>query len=76
MEKDLYLKDKYPIEIDDLKFNGKQMIIPSYWAGVMSEYIKNIDPSKDFDTEADRQDFKNFRDFLWKIEDRLHGNFL
>jgi len=74
MEKDLYLKDKYSIEVDDLKFDGKNMIIPSYWAGVLSDYIRNFDPSKE--SEADRQDYKNFRDFVTKVDERLHGNFL
>ena len=44
MQRDLYLKnssEKIVIQADDLKFDGKNIIIPSYWVNSISEYIRN-----------------------------------
>lgn len=75
--KELYLKEKKSekilIQSDDLKFDGKNIIIPSYWASSISEYIKNYN----FEGEnvADIEDFKSFRKFLWDIEEyKNRGN--
>ena len=71
MEHELYIKDKVNnpviIQHDDLKYDGKNLIIPSYWLDSICEYIKNHDLSKE--TEADVEDYKLFRNFLWDIQE-------
>jgi len=67
MEKDLYLKDKYVIESDDLKFDGKNIIIPSYYASIISDYLANVD-LKDMNlNEADFHDYLVFCSFFEAI---------
>lgn len=75
--KELYLKEKKSekilIQSDDLKFDGKNIIIPSYWANSISEYIKNY--NFEGENAADIEDFKSFRKFLWDIEEyKNRGN--
>lgn len=73
MLKDLYMKDKYIIQADDLKFDGKNIIIPSYWLDSLCEYIKNY--NTDGESQADIEDYKSFRNFLWDIQEyRNQGN--
>lgn len=67
MIKDLYMKDKYVIEADDLKFDGKNIVIPSYWISSLCEYIKNY--NFEAETQADIEEYKSFRKFLWDIEE-------
>ena len=71
MEHELYIKDKVNnpviIQHDDLKYDGKNIIIPSYWLDSICEFIKNHDLSKE--TEADIEDYKAFRLFLWDIQE-------
>ena len=71
MEHELYIKDKVKnsiiIQHDDLKYDGKNITIPSYWIDSICEYIKNHDLSKE--TEADVEDYKLFRNFLWDIQE-------
>ena len=46
MKKDLYMKnpnEKIVIQSDDLKYDGKNIVIPSYYAGIISEYLANVD---------------------------------
>jgi len=69
MEKELYLKDKYVIESDDLKFDGKNIIIPSYYASIISDYLANVD-LKDMNlNEADFHDYLAFCSFFEAIID-------
>lgn len=71
MEQELIIKDKVKnsviIQHDDLKYDGKNITIPSYWLDNICEYIKNHDLSKE--TEADVEDYKLFRNFLWDIQE-------
>jgi len=75
MEHELYIKDKVNntviIQHDDLKYDGKSITIPSYWVDSLCEYIKNHDVSKE--TEADIEDYKVFRSFLWDIQEYKNG---
>ena len=74
MEKDLYLKDKYVIESDDLKFDGKNIIIPSYYADVISDYLANVD-LKDMNlNEADFHDYLAFCSFFEAVIDYKAAN--
>jgi hypothetical protein len=75
MEVDLTIKDKVinPIIIqhDDLKFDGKTITIPSYWVDNLCEYIKNHNLDKESD--ADIEDYKLFRSFLWDVQEYKNG---
>ena len=71
METELTIIDKVKnpiiIQHDDLKYDGKNITIPSYWIDSICEYIKNHDLSKE--TEADVEDYKLFQNFLWDIQE-------
>ena len=46
MQKDLYIKEKSQnivVKNDDLIFDGKNIVIPSYYASIISEYLDNVD---------------------------------
>jgi Family of unknown function (DUF5522) len=70
MEKELFINNdtprKYFIQHDDLKYDGKNLIIPGYWANTISEYIKNLDESKI--AEDDKQDLETFKNFIFDVE--------
>ena len=73
MEKELFMNLKYPVVSDDLKFDGKNLIIPSYYTSTMLDYLKTTD-IHDMD-EADKEDFKAFKSFLHDVEEyKNQGN--
>ena len=77
METELTIKDKVKnpviIQHDDLKFDGKTITIPTYWVDSLCEYIK--DYKTDGELEADVEDYKAFRLFLWDIQEyKNQGN--
>ena len=45
MQKDLYVKEQYPVQHDDLKFDGTNIVIPFYWAGSIEDYLSKVDTS-------------------------------
>lgn len=66
-------QDKMIIQHDDLKFDGKNITIPSYWINSLCEYIK--DYKTDGEMEADIEDYKAFQSFLWDIQEHKNkGN--
>ena len=70
MKKDLYMKkpeDKVVIQNDDLIFDGKNIIIPSYYAGVISDYLANV--NTEGMNDADKHDFMAFSSFFEAILD-------
>ena len=71
MQKELYIKDKKQTKVvvknDDLVFDGKSLVIPSYWVSSISYFIKDVDENSI--EEADREDFKQFKDFLFDVEE-------
>ena len=71
METELTIKDKVKnpiiIQHDDLKFDGKTITIPTYWVDSLCEYIK--DYKTDGELEADIEDYKAFRLFLWDVQE-------
>ena len=69
MEKDLYLKDKYVIVSDDLKFDGKNIIIPSYYASIISDYLDNVNIKEMNLNDADMHDYLAFCSFFEAIMD-------
>lgn len=70
MEKELYMKGESPrkavIQHDDLKYDGKNLIIPGYWANTIAEYIKNINENQI--AEDDREDLETFKSFIFDVE--------
>jgi hypothetical protein len=71
MQKELYIKGKTQTKVvvknDDLVFDGKSLVIPSYWVSSISYFIKDVDENSI--EEADREDFKQFKRFLFDVED-------
>jgi hypothetical protein len=68
MKKDLYMKnpnEKIVIQSDDLKYDGKNIIIPSYYDSVIFDYLNRVDV-KDMN-DADYQDYIAFRRFFEDI---------
>jgi hypothetical protein len=70
MAKELYMKGepsrKTVIQHDDLKYDGKNLIIPGYWANTIAEYLKNVDENKI--AENDKQDLETFKSFIFDVE--------
>ena len=66
MKKELYtLGDKSRkviIQHDDLKYDGDNLIIPSYWAATIKDYLDKVDKSTLPIEEA--EDFNTFVDFI------------
>ena len=77
METELTIKDKVKnpiiIQHDDLIFDGKNITIPRYWVDSLCEYIK--DYKTEGELEADIEDYKAFRSFLWDVQEyKNQGN--
>ncbi len=72
MKKDLYMKtpnEKILVQSDDLKFDGKNIIIPSYYASIVYDYLDNVD-IKDMNlNDADMNDYLAFCSFFEAIMD-------
>lgn len=57
------------IQSDDLKFDGKNIIIPSYYASIVSDYLDNVN-IKDMNlNDADMHDYLAFCSFFEAIID-------
>jgi hypothetical protein len=76
MEKELTIKDKVtnPIVIqhDDLKFDGKNITIPSYYVNIILDYIKDYEV--DGVPQVDIDDYISFRDFLYDVQEYKNGD--
>lgn len=66
MLKDLILNEPYPVKSDDLKFDGKNIIIPSYYVDTLIDYINCVEKS-DL-SQGDVQDYVDFRNFLFSVK--------
>ena len=77
MIKDLYMKninDKILVQSDDLKYDGKNIIIPSYYASIVSDYLDNVN-TKDMNlNDADTHDYLAFCSFFEAIVDHKNKN--
>ena len=77
MQKDLYMKninDKILVQSDDLKYDGKNIIIPSYYASIVSDYLDNVN-TKDMNlNDADMHDYLAFCSFFEAIVDHKNKN--
>jgi hypothetical protein len=61
------IQNKVIIQSDDLKFDGKNITIPSYYTDVILDYVK------DYKLEGvplvDIEDYQMFRNFLYDIQE-------
>ena len=77
MQKDLYMKNinnKILVQSDDLKYDGKNIIIPSYYASIVSDYLDNVN-TKDMNlNDADMHDYLAFCSFFEAIVDHKNKN--
>ena len=66
MEKEIFSTSKSSkvaaVRNDDLIFNGKDILIPSYYAPLVLDYISET--STEAWNEADREDFDQFKKFF------------
>jgi hypothetical protein len=72
MIKDLYMKninDKILVQSDDLKFDGKNIIIPSYYASIVFDYLDNVNIKEMNLNDADMHDYLAFYSFFEAIID-------
>lgn len=55
---------------DDLIYDGKNIIIPSYWVSTLAEYFhkSQVNPKLTIE-ECDLIDIDNFKDFLYQVEE-------
>ena len=61
------IQNKVIIQSDDLKFDGKNITIPSYYTDVILDYVK--DYKLDGVPLVDIEDYKMFRNFLYDIQE-------
>lgn len=70
-KKEFFLDKVYDVVKDDLKYDGKNLIIPSYWVQSMcdfiSQYEENAVKSGVDSSDPDFQDFKFFQSFLFEV---------
>jgi hypothetical protein len=61
------------IQIDDLIYDGKNLIIPGYWTNSILEYLLHI--KENVIKEGDIEDLENLKTFLSKVEEvKNQGN--
>jgi hypothetical protein len=61
------IQNKVIIQSDDLKFDGKNITIPSYYTDVILDYVK--DYKLEGVTLVDIEDYQIFRNFLYDIQE-------
>ena len=77
MQKDLYIKEKSQnivVKNDDLIFDGKNIVIPSYYASIIADYLDNVDLKAMNLNEADFHDYLAFCSFFEAITDYKAAN--
>ena len=77
MQKDLYIKEKSQnivVKNDDLIFDGKNIVIPSYYASIICDYLDNVDVKGMDLNEADFHDYSAFCSFFEAIVDYKAAN--
>ena len=70
MIKDLYMKninDKILVQSDDLKYDGKNISIPSYYVDTILDYVK--DYNLNGVPLVDIEDYQLFRNFLHDVQE-------
>lgn len=67
MQKELYTKVQYPVRHDDLKFDGDNIVIPSYWANSIHDFLFNVNKSN-IDV-SDIEDLNSLKNFIADVVD-------
>ena len=67
MQKDLYVKEPYPVRHDDLKFDGTNIVIPFYWASSMYDYLSKVNINQM--EQADIDELRELKAFISDVLD-------
>ena len=67
MQKDLYVKEPFPVRHDDLKFDGTNIVIPFYWASSIEDYLSKVNINQM--EQADIEELKELRAFISDVLD-------
>lgn len=67
MQKDLYVKEPFPVRHDDLKFDGNNIIIPFYWAGSIEDYLSKVNINQM--EQADIEELRELKTFISDVLD-------
>jgi hypothetical protein len=62
------------IVVDDLKYDGKNLVIPSYWTDTIEYFLRQINVES---IEVDeRPDFNTLKEFIIRVQDKKqeYGN--
>ena len=61
------INDKILVQSDDLKFDGKNIVIPSYYVDTILDYVK--DYNLNGVPLVDIEDYQLFRNFLHDVQE-------
>lgn len=67
MQKDLYVKEPFPVRHDDLKFDGTNIVIPFYWAGSIEDYLSKVNINQM--EQADIEELRELKAFISDVLD-------
>lgn len=67
MQKDLYVKEPFPVRHDDLKFDGTNIVIPFYWASSIEDYLSKVNINQM--EQADIEELKELKAFISDVLD-------
>ena len=67
MQKDLYVKEPFPVRHDDLKFDGTNIVIPFYQASSIEDYLSKVNINQM--EQADIEELKELRAFISDVLD-------
>ena len=57
---------KILVQHDDLKYDGKTLIIPAYWASTIADYLRALDEEKI--APEDKEDLETIKCFIFDVE--------
>lgn len=73
MNRELYKNDNSVIRRDDLKYDGENFIIPSFWVNTISDILYAVDEKKI--DQNDLEDFKLLKNFFYDVQEyKNEGN--
>lgn len=67
MQKDLYVKEPFPVRHDDLKFDGTNIVIPFYWASSIEDYLSKVNINQM--EQADIEELRELEAFISDVLD-------
>ena len=69
MERELYKNDKSVIRSDDLMYDGKNIIIPSYWVDSLNDFLYLAKENAQGLSEGDLEEYMQLRNFLDDVQE-------